>query len=462
MTLAGVTPPESTPGDPSREPAARSHPRPPGPRSRFGLRELFGFTRNPLRLLRRLRAEYGDVVELRMAGMTWFLLSHPEDIEFVLVKNAKKMKRDATVPILERTLGLGLLTSEGELWKRQRKLMAQAFTPKRIATYAETMSAVTDRAVDFAHGQEIDLHAEMSRVTMEVVAAVLFGAAMGQGDIGQVSASMEVVNEFYANSPEAVLRVPAWVPTPRNRSLARAVGRLDALIYRMIAERRRGEPRDDLLGTLLAAVDDEGSAMTDRQLRDESITLFLAGHETTALTLGYSLMLLAQHPEIARRLHDEVDAVLDGRLPTAEDCKRLTFTEQVLKESMRLYPPAWTTGREATESIEVRGYTIPKGSQLLLSQWVTHHDARFFPNPETFDPDRWTTAQDLPRYAFFPFGGGPRVCIGNHFAMMEAIVVLAILVQRFRFDLVPCQRLQLRPSVTLRPKRGMRAIVRRV
>ncbi|MAQ13498.1 MAG: cytochrome P450 [Sandaracinus sp.] len=435
----------------------------PGARGRFGLRSTASYARNPLRWLRTLRDEYGDIVEAEMLGRKWFVVSHPDDIEKVLVKHAKVMNRDAYIHILQRTLGLGLLTSEGELWKRQRKLMAQAFTPRRIQSYAETMSAVTDRGVHWAEGSVIDLHAEMSRVTMEVVAAVLFGAGIGAEEVRVVSEAMEVVNGFYANSLEAILEVPEWVPTPRNRELSVAVKRIDAVLYDIIAERRRsGAKHDDLLGTLLAAVDDDGSAMTDQQLRDEAITLFLAGHETTALTLGYTLMLLGKYPEVEQRLKAELDSVLGGRLPTADDTRALPYTRQVLEEAMRLYPPAWTTGRESREPIELRGFTIPAGSQILTSQWVVHRDPRFFPDPEAFDPDRFEKgrAKQLPKYAYFPFGGGPRVCIGNHFAMMEAILILAIVMQRHHFELLPDQPLDLAPSVTLRPAKGVRAVVK--
>ncbi len=255
-----------------------------------------------------------------------------------------------------------------------------------------------------------------------------------------------------AASPEALLKLSAWVPTPRNLAMNRAVKQIDELLYRIITKRRASEPRDDLLGTLLAAQDDEGARMSDEQLRDEAITLSLAGHETTALALAHTLYLLSKHPDVERRLHAEIASVLGGRLPTAADVRALPYTECVLKETMRLYPPAWTTGREVAEEVEIGGYVIPKGAQILASQWVVHRDPRWFPNPEGFDPDRWAPdrARDLPRFAYFPFGGGPRVCIGNHFAMMEATLILAILVQRFRIELHPGQRLALRPTATLR------------
>ena len=437
----------------STPPVTASPRRAPGPPGRWGLRNLASFARDQLGLLRHVADEYGDVARLELLGKTYFLVSHPDDVEAVLVKHARVMLRDGHSVILERALGKGLLTSEGDLWKHQRKLMAQAFVPRRIQSYGAAMASVTAAGLgSWRDGAAINLHQEMSRLTMEVVADVLFGSGLTPADIELVRDSMETVNEFFANSPEAITLLPAWVPTPRNRRVTAAVARLDELIFRIIARRRAGEAREDLLGTLLAAQDDDGARMSDRQLRDEAMTLFLAGHETTALALAHTLYLLSTHPEVERRLHAELASVLGDRLPTADDVRSLPYAERVLKESMRLYPPAWTTGREATEDVEVGGYHIPKGAQILASQWVVHHDPRWFPNPEGFDPDRWAPerAKDLPRYAYFPFGGGPRVCIGNRFAMLEATLMLAVIVSRWRLDLLPGQRLELKPSVTLR------------
>lgn len=437
----------------STPPVTASPRRAPGPPGRWGLRNLASFARDQLGLLRHVADEYGDVARLELLGKTYFLVSHPDDVEAVLVKHARVMLRDGHSVILERALGKGLLTSEGDLWKHQRKLMAQAFVPRRIQSYGAAMASVTAAGLgSWRDGAAINLHQEMSRLTMEVVADVLFGSGLTPADIELVRDSMETVNEFFANSPEAITLLPAWVPTPRNRRVTAAVARLDELIFRIIARRRAGEAREDLLGTLLAAQDDDGARMSDRQLRDEAMTLFLAGHETTALALAHTLYLLSTHPEVERRLHAELASVVGDRLPTADDVRSLPYAERVLKESMRLYPPAWTTGREAAEDVEVGGYRIPKGAQILVSQWVVHHDPRWFPNPEGFDPDRWAPerAKDLPRYAYFPFGGGPRVCIGNRFAMLEATLMLAVIVSRWRLDLLPGQRLELKPSVTLR------------
>jgi cytochrome P450 len=419
------------------------------------MRNLVRIARDQLAFLRELADTHGDVVHIRLLGGHWFLVSHPDDIESLLVTHARVMGRDDYVDVLQRALGMGLLTSDGDLWKRQRRLMAQAFVPKRIQSYADAMVRVTSAGLrSWRDGAEVNLHREMSRLTMEVVADVLFGAGVGREEGETVRSSMEVINEFFSTSPEAIFKVPPWVPTPRNQRMRRAVARIDELIFRIIVARRASEPKDDLLGTLLAARDEDGASMDDRQLRDEAVTLFLAGHETTALALAHTLYLLSTHPDVERKLHAEIAEVLGVRSPTAADVRALPYTERVLKEAMRLFPPAWTTGREALEEVRVRGHRIPKGAQILMSQWVVHRDPRWFPNPEGFDPDRWLPerAVRVPRFAYFPFGGGPRVCIGNHFAMMEATLILALVVREWRADLLPGQRLELKPSVTLRQK----------
>lgn len=426
----------------------------PGPPGRFGLRNLVRFTSDSLGFLRRNTNEYGDVVRMKVLGTDFYLINHPDHIEEALVRKAKVMGRDQYIEILTYTLGLGLLTSDGELWKRQRKLMAQAFTPRRIRSYADTMVEVVQSELQWRTNDVINIHDEMSRLTMEVVARVLFGTGLDARDIERVHAAMVVINAYYANSPEAVLRIPTKVPTPRNLRLRQAVQHIDEVVYRMIARKRDEGLGDDLLSTLIAACDDGGQGMTDQQLRDEAVTLFLAGHETTALALAHTIYLISKYPDVERKLTDELHTVLGDRAATQDDLKQLPYTERVIKEGLRLYPPAWTTGREALEDVELGGHRIPKGAQLLMSQWIVHRDPRYYPNPEAFDPDRWLAPEmkSLPRYAFFPFGGGPRVCIGNHFATMEATLLLVTILQRYHLELLPEQRLEVAPSVTLRPK----------
>lgn len=430
----------------------------------LGLRNLGRYIHDPLGFLTRSHERGGDIAMLKMLGGTWVLLSHPEDLDRAFVKMHKHTKRDAYVVVLERALGKGLLTADGELWKKQRRLSSFAFTPKKIRTYADTMVDVTAQGIaGWTDDATIDLYEESSRITMEVVAQVLFGTGVRDEEVVQVREALEVMNEFFANSPEAILRLPAWVPTPRNYRMNAAVKKIDEIVYRFIEQRRKSnEQHDDLLGALIAATDDEGTRMSDEQLRDEVVTLFLAGHETTALALGHTFFLLSRHPEVLRRLQAEVDGVLRGGSPKLSDLDALPYLEQVLKESMRLFPPAWTTGREVAESFELSGVTLPKGAQLLMSQWVVHRDPRWWPNPEAFDPERWTPEQikARPKFAYFPFGGGPRTCIGNHFAMMEAKLMLATILARWQLDLFPGEHLSLKPSVTLRPKKSVRVRLR--
>ncbi len=434
---------------------------PTGPKALPVIGHAVEFARDSLGLLTRTARDHGPVAKLRIFDRELLLLTDPDDIEQVLVRQSGNYVKDKFTHDLSRALGNGLVTSEGEHWKRQRKLTAFAFTPKKIAGYADTMvSEAARESLSWAPGQVLNLHQEMSRITLDIVAKVLFEADV-EAESATVADAMEVVNHFFAESVEAALRLPPWVPTPANVKLNRAVKRIDRVLYKIIEERRRAPSREsDLLGALLAAQDDAGHGMSDRELRDECITLFIAGHETTALTLTHSLYLLAQHRDVRQRFHQELHAVLGDRQPTAEDAKALELTERIVKESMRVYPPVWVIGREAVQDVEIGGYHVKRGTQLIMPQWVVHRDSRWFSDPEEFDPDRWLPERcsDLPRFAYFPFGGGPRVCIGNHFAMMEAVLLLALFGQRFHFELLADERLDFRPSVTLRPKgEGVRA-----
>ena len=422
------------------------------------------FSRDQLGFLDSLGEKQGDVARFEMMGTRFWLLRHPRDVEALLVEHARSVGRDDYVQALQRALGQGLLTSDGELWRRQRRLMAQAFTPKRIATYAEAMVRVAGASLErWRDGASLNLHREMGRIAAEVVSEVLFGTSVSADEVTMVGDALEVLNEFFSHSPEAVFRLPKWLPTPRNHRMNTAVEAIDRLVFRIVRERRSSTSRDDLLGTLLAAQDDDGTRMTDAQLRDEVVTLFLAGHETTALALTHAFYFLSRHPDVERRLHAELAEVLAGRAPTSNDVRSLPFTECVLKEAMRLFPPAWTMGRAVTSPIELGRHRFEKGDQVLVSQWVLHRDARWFPEPERFDPERFNSerVKALPRYAYLPFGAGPRVCIGNHFAMMEAMLLLATIAQGWRIEVASDEQLEFAPSVTLRPKgTGLRATLR--
>jgi cytochrome P450 len=359
---------------------------------------------------------------------------------------------------MRTTLGNGLLTSEGAFWLRQRRLIQPSFSRERIAAYAPTMVELADRASStWKEGQTRDIHADMTRLTLEIIARTMFGADVSDQAlvVGEAVAELAaaLVRRF-----QSVFRLPPILPTPANLRRKRAARQIDSILYDII-RRRRGskEAGDDLLGVLIRVCDEEdGSGMTDQQLRDEAITLFLAGHDTTALTLTWGLYLLARHPAVARALETELDDVLGGRAPAASDIPRLRYTDMVVREVMRLYPSAYVVGRAPIGSYELAGYTVPPGGTILMSQWVVHRDPRWYDQPEEFRPERWAddSGRPRPRFSYFPFGGGPRICVGNHFAMMEAVLVLATVARYWRVSIPPGEQpVAPTPQITLRPAR---------
>jgi cytochrome P450 len=412
----------------------------------------------------RCAREYGDVVSVRLGPRRVFLVNHPEAVEHVLATASRNFRHTYIRRLLRPLLGEGLLTSEGDFWLRQRRLVQPAFHRQHIAGYAQIMVAYAERMLDtWNDGETRDIHAEMMQLTLEIVAKTLFDADAG-GEARDVGASMEVVLKTFRARWESVLALPARVPTPANLRMRRAVSRLDEIIYGFIAQRRRTEEeRGDLLSLLLRAQDEDGSRMTDKQLRDEAMTLFIAGHETTANALAWTLYLLWQHPQAEARLQAELGEVLGGRAPTFADLPQLKYAEMIVNEAMRLYPPAFVVSREAIHECEVGGFRIPAGATVLLCQWTIQRDPRFFDEPMKFDPDRWRDglAKRIPKYAYFPFGGGPRLCVGNAFAMMEATLVLTTIAQRFHLTLASGERVTPWPSITLRPAEGMKMTLSR-
>jgi cytochrome P450 len=440
--------------------------KPAGPKGHFLLGNFLEFSRDPLNYLTRCARQYGDVVYLHAPFISFYLINHPDLIEDVLVTNNRNFIKDKGLRMRpsRRLFGNGLLTSDGDFWIRQRRLTAPAFHREQIAAYGEVMVACAERMIEtWRAGQTRDIHQDMMRLTLEIVAETLFGIDATQ-EAHEVGKALDVVARQFT-SQASYIGILDLLPMPGYRRFERAVARLDEIIYRIIQQRqqRRGSLslRRDLLSLLLEAQDEDGSRMSDQQLRDEAMTLFLAGHETTALALSWTWYLLAQHPEAENRLIAELQETLDGRAPTCADLPYLRFTEMVIKEAMRLYPPAWTIGREALQDCEIGGYRVPRGAQVAMSQWVMHRDPRHFDQPEEFKPERWAGEQtrSLPRYAYFPFGGGPRLCIGNAFAMMEATLILATIAQRFHLALAPSQTVTPLPSITLRPRNGVRVIV---
>lgn len=431
--------------------------RPPSPPPAMLGGHILAMRRDPLAFLMRTARQYGDVVYITVPTFAFYLISHPADIEKVLVGDYRYFVKGKVVRSSLAGLGEGLLTSEGEFWLRQRRLMQPAFHRARVATYGQQMVAATERMLGgWQLGQTLDVQAAMMALTLEIVAEALFSAAMANA-AQRVGQAIEAVLEFFTSRRALVLIPESW-PTPRNRRNRAANETLDSIVYDIIRQRKAmGGDNGDLLSMLLAARDDDGGMMSDKQLRDEVMTLFLAGHETTAVTLTWALYLLAKHPAATANLDAELHAVLGGRPPTLADLPNLPYTAAVIDETLRLYPPAWRIGRETAQDVELGGYLIPKGSVVGLSQWVVQRDPRWFLQPNQFIPDRWLggLAKRIPKYAYFPFGGGQRICIGQQFALMEANLVLATIVQRFRLHLTTAQDVAPWPSVTLRPRGGV-------
>jgi cytochrome P450 len=438
-----------------------ARPLPPGPKGHWLTGHLPDFRRGSLEFITQVAREYGDFVPVRLGRRRLVLVSDPDAIEEVLVPHSRDFIKHFGLQLTRQLLGNGLLNSEGDFWLRQRRLAQPAFHRDRIRAYGQIMVGHALEMLDgWRDGQRRDLAAEMMALTMRIAAKTLFDA----DDPGEA----EVIRQALAESSHlfnvrfaSLIRFPLSWPTPRNLKMRRICDRLNAIIYRFIAERRAAGDtgKGDLLSLLLYArdVEGDGSGMTDRQLRDELMTLFLAGQETTALALSWSWYLLADHPAAFDRLAAELDEVLGGRAPTPDDYPRLKFAEAVVLESMRLYPPAALLGREAVRDLTIGGYRIPKGTTLFLCQWITHRDARWFDWPEEFVPERWLDglAGRLHRYAYFPFGGGPRICIGNTFAMMEAVMVVAAVAQRYRFTRADGEPIAPLPSITLRLSRPL-------
>jgi cytochrome P450 len=413
---------------------------------------------NPLDYFTAMARDYGDVSGMRIGRFRSLFINHPDLIEDVLVNDARKYHKGRILQANKFLFGEGLLTSEGDFWLRQRRLAQPAFHRARVSTYAATMAEYAEQmAATWRGGEERDIHEEMMQLALRIVGKTLFDADVTR-DAKEVGETLDILLRIAANFGRTIL-VPMWVPSPRNIRAKLGIRRLEKVIYRIIAERRAsGHDAGDLLSILLQAQDEDGTHMNDRQLRDETITLFLAGHETTANTLSWTWMLLAQNPAVEKKFHEELDGVLGGRAPTLDDLQKLTYLNHVLTESLRLFPTAWGMARLAAEEHEIAGYPVHVGYGVAFAQWVVHRDARWFDAPLEFRPERWENglAKQLPRFAYFPFGGGPRQCIGNTFALMEASVVLATIGQKYRFELVPGHKVTPMASITLRPRDGIR------
>ena len=416
------------------------------------------FLADPLQRVTEWVEAYGDVMHYRTGDRHQYLIANPEMIHEILVRQAHIFIKGPDYTNektgLARFMGKGLVTSNGDFWKRQRRLVAPAFHTMRIAAYADTMVNYTlERLERWQDGEQRDIDEEMTQLTLMIVGRTLFDADAST-TVKQVKSAVEVVQK--ASNTANLL--PAWAPTPLRIRSRRANATLNKIVYSFINQRRAsGEDRGDLLSMLLLSEDADGERMTDRQVRDEAVTLFLAGHETTANALNWTWWLLAQNPQVERRLHAELDSVLAGQAPTLADLRRLPYTEMVIKESMRLMPPVWSISRVNRQATEVLGYSFPErtGTQILI--YCVHRHPGIWPQPNDFLPERWRDdrADNIPKFAYMPFGGGPRICIGNSFASMEANLLLATIAQRFRLRLVPGARVVPQPFITMFPRYGL-------
>ncbi|UPV99715.1 cytochrome P450 [Halorussus gelatinilyticus] len=444
---------------------------PPGPDGLPVVGSLPEYARDPFDFERRMHQEYGDVVRWKLPGGWMYHLADPDHIEHVLVQNNQNyVKGEAFQETLGPVLGNGVLNSEGEFWRRQRHLIEPSFHPERISTYAEMMVDSTERAISgWRDGEIRDVHSEMTALTLDIVGRALFGVDL-RDDSERVGEALETVMAGAEFSLTDLL--PEAIPTPGRRKFEQAVETLDRVVAEIVAERKRNPTEDDVVSMLLAARDEEGEGMTDRQVHDEVMTLLLAGHETTALALTFTFFLLAQNGDAERKLVAELDRELGGDRPTMADVGDLPYLENVVKESMRLYPPVPGIVREPVEDDRVGDYRIPAGVTVSMSQHVVHRDPRWYDDPMAFRPERWGSEaarasnasgeggdpradefeQSLPRLAYFPFAAGPRRCIGDRFALLEARLVLATILQEYHLELVSSPALDLRPSITARPK----------
>jgi cytochrome P450 len=428
----------------------------PGPRGWTLLRALWAIGGDPRERLGRHARRWGDVAGFRVGNSRFVQLAHPDGVEALLVTNRDRIRKDAITRALDDVLGEGLLTSEGTHWRTQRKRIAPSFQPRQLAGYADDMVRSTRDRLP-APGVH-DIHAVMAATTLDIVVRCLFGAEPG-GEADAVGPIVGSLMAAFETENRTLWRiVPDRVPGRHRTEVRTRSAELDRLMHALVARARgEGDAGRSLLARLLAARDDAGSAMSDRELRDELVTLFLAGHETTSIALALCLWLLGEHPERARARVAELDAGVGDRDPTLQDVPALRYTEAVLKETMRLYPPVWAIGREALEDLEIGGYRISAGTQIVASQWVIHRDPRLWIGADRFRPQRWLDGETdaLPRMAYFPFGGGPRVCVGNHFAMLEATLVLATFLRHRQVRSVMGPPPELFPAVTLRPRSGV-------
>lgn len=441
----------------------------PGPSGRPIVGSVLDLVNEGPEFLVRLAAEYGKITRFKLFNRSMHLISDPDLIREVLVTKSKFFRKsDRDVKLLSPTLGMGLVTTNGEQHKRQRKLTQPAFHARRISNYAETMTDYTQRLIaDWRTDQQIDMSEQMMELTMFIVCKTLFDTDWDSMETmaKRVGTAIETLQSVTDENLSMPFLLPEWLPTRNNRRMKASSNVLTETINHIVAERRAKstdgsiEDTGDLLSMLLLSEYDDGTVMDDKEIRDQLVTLFSAGHETTSNALSWTWYLLSQHPEALAKLHHELDTVLTGRTPTMADLADLPYTEMVVKESMRIYPPAWLLNvRQANEEVTIGDYTLPKDATIMVSPYVMHHHPTYFPEPMRFEPERFLPEYEemMPKFAYFPFGGGPRICIGNAFAMMEAQLIVATMAQKFRFELEPGQQVQPNAQITMSPLNGLK------
>lgn len=435
----------------------------PGPEGNSLVGNLAQLGQDPLGFLTECASKYGDIIPLRLGLTPACLITNPDYIEQVL-KDRNSFIKGKGLRALRSLLGEGLLTSEGESWFRQRRLAQPVFQQKRIAGYGKAMVEYAEAMVNsWQDGQTRDIHEDMMRLTLNIVMKTIFNQEVNEGEAQNISHAVDVAMDWFESKRKQGFLILEWFPRPENIRYKNAIQQLDKSVYSIINQRRSsGENPGDLLSMLMEARDeDDQSQMNDKQLRDELITLIIAGHETTSNTLSWTWMLLAQYPEVRAKLLEEIDTVLEGRTPTVADLPRLRYADLVIKESLRLYPAVPTFGREAVKDCEIGGYTIPTGCAIIISQWVMHRSPKYFDNPEVFQPERWENDLEkrLTKGVYIPFGDGPRICIGKGFALMEAVLLLVTIAQKYQVSIVPDFPIVPQPSITLRPEHGLKMVL---
>jgi cytochrome P450 len=451
---------------------------PPGPSSVFPGKILRSFIRDPINTLTKIAYEYGDISYFKLGRLHVYLINNPDYIEKILIYDHSNFKKGPRLQTAKRVLGEGLVTSEGEYHRRQRKLIQPLFLPKKISSYGAIM---TDRALHMIHGWNdgtvLNIHSELLNVTLSIISKSVMNYDMESKQAKEFANAFSITKKYASRLQHPIGHVLDHVPILPKVSQARAAGKtLDDIVFGLISERRKDREKrkdnnstvaGDLLSKLIQAQGEDGSTMTDKQLRDEIITILIAGHETTSNALTWTYYLLSQNPKVEQKVFEELDSVLGGNKKeitpaSVADLSKLEYLERVFREAMRLYPPVWSMGRFVENEYSLGGYTIPKGSSLIFSQYVMHHNARYYDNPETFDPDRWTEdfKMHLPRFSYFPFGGGIRGCVGEPFAWQEGILLIATISSYWSMRLAPNQHVKLEPSITLNPKNGIKMKLR--